>query len=351
MNDPASDDRKIPARDEMPLSSSDESKLTIAVITDLVYMRRTAECLMRAVEAAGHQVVEVRPDKLLFEVIDGSTQLIYGDDNKRVIVDGAILSSAVYSTIVPVLESLRGARIPCVNSPEATQISSDKFITHVRLARAGIPMPRTGMAISHAQAISTAERFGYPIVFKALEGAGGEQVTRAYDAEDAREKLAQISNDGDLVIVQEYLEFNGISKRIVVVDGEIVGAVLRTADGGEFRANFDTGAEGSMTEVTPEEAKIALAAAKESGLNVIGVDVGTVTEDSPRPGGPKKGDVVLFEINSVPGVADMEEITGLDVSGAIVRSLVGRIQSSMLHAEFVSSAHRSITRNGGLVRG
>lgn len=312
-----------------------KKKLAIALIAEPDYMVHGVARLRDAIRRAGHDAVDIRPADLSFDVEDDQVFASFG--GSRLPIDGAILASVVFNDKTPlILDALRAAKVPCVNPPEAVQISMDKFSTHLRLRRAGIKMPRTSLTKGHEQAVKTAEHYGYPVVFKALDGSGGHQVARAYDANEARKKLNEISDPDELILVQEHLELGGKTKRILVINGEVIPGMQLTAPEGDFKTNMAGGGMASATDVTPEEARVALAAAEASGLNFVGVDIATVMEDSIRPGGPKKGDVVLLEINSLPGIFGPEEISGHDVSGRVVASLVEKILFGQLRGDLLA---------------
>jgi ribosomal protein S6--L-glutamate ligase len=56
------------------------------------------------------------------------------------------------------------------------------------------------------------------------------------------------------VIVQEFIkEAKGADIRAFVVDGQVVGAMMRTAKEGEFRSNLHRGGTAQVIELTPEE--------------------------------------------------------------------------------------------------
>ena len=71
------------------------------------------------------------------------------------------------------------------------------------------------------------------------------------------------------------------------------------------------GGKASSVKITPQERKIAITAAKTMGLEVAGVDI--IRSKS----GPK-----VLEINSSPGLEGIEAITGKDVAGLMIESII-----------------------------
>jgi glutathione synthase len=79
------------------------------------------------------------------------------------------------------------------------------------------------------------------------------------------------------VIVQKYLpEIRSGDKRIILIEGEPVGAVARLPAEGEARANFHAGGRAEQTTLTARERDICTAlgpALRDRGLIFVGIDV------------------------------------------------------------------------------
>jgi len=111
------------------------------------------------------------------------------------------------------------------------------------------------------------------------------------------------------VIVQEFIkESSGSDIRAFVVDGRVVGAMKRQAKDGEFRSNLHRGGTATVIQLTDEEETVALKAAKAMSLDIAGVDM----LQSDR--GP-----LILEVNSSPGLEGIEEATGKDIAGEIIK--------------------------------
>jgi ribosomal protein S6--L-glutamate ligase len=113
---------------------------------------------------------------------------------------------------------------------------------------------------------------------------------------------------GQNIILQEFIaESRGRDLRALVVGGELVAAMRRTAKHGDFRSNLHRGGAGERVELDPAYAKAALTAARVMGLNVAGVDM-LESADGPR----------VIEVNSSPGLRGVERASGVDVAQRIV---------------------------------
>ena len=108
----------------------------------------------------------------------------------------------------------------------AVEIASDKRLTNQILEDLGLPVPRQRIVDDAGEAVDAAERLGYPVVVKPLDGNHGrgvsinltteEQVRTAYDKAYERSSY---------VIVETYQ--TGRDYRILVVNGKVVAVAER----------------------------------------------------------------------------------------------------------------------------
>lgn len=125
------------------------------------------------------------------------------------------------------------------------------------------------------------------MVVKPLDGHGGEGIFYVREGDrNANVILEAITKFGtEYVIGQKFIEkvLEG-DKRIIILNGEPLGAVLRVPKpGGEFRSNFHSGgspAQSDLTERDIEICNIIGPRLKQDGLYFVGIDVigGYVTE-------------------------------------------------------------------------
>ena len=240
------------------------------------------------------------------------------------------------------------------------EIASDKDLTKELLDRVGVPVPKGAVVRTADDAWETAHDLGGPVVLKPYDGNQGKAVSVNLTTEEqvrtAFDLAAEISSR---VIVEQYLA--GRDFRLLVVGGKMVAAAERkpaqvVADGRHniqdlvrmvnedprrgaghgsalTRIRIDAAAEltlskqgytwetvppagtvvflrdnsnlstgGTATDVTdivhPDNAAIAVLAAKTIGLDVAGVDV--VCTNIKRPLAEQGGGIV--EVNAAPGL-------------------------------------------------
>ncbi|HVH81591.1 MAG TPA: glutathione synthase [Stellaceae bacterium] len=117
------------------------------------------------------------------------------------------------------------------------------------------------------------------IVLKPLFGNGGAGIVHLRPGDDNLSSLLEMYQQmyREPVMVQCYIpEVRNGDKRIVLIDGEPAGGVLRVPAEGEARANLHVGGRGMKTELTSRELEICAAIGptlKEQGLLFVGIDV------------------------------------------------------------------------------
>ena len=86
----------------------------------------------------------------------------------------------------------------------------------------------------------------------------------------------------------------------------------RHATPGDWRTNVSLGGRAEPCALEPEAERLALAAARAIGAEMAGVDL---IPDLDR------GQLVVLEVNAVPGWRALARVTGIDVAAAILAAL------------------------------
>jgi glutathione synthase len=123
-------------------------------------------------------------------------------------------------------------------------------------------------------------------VVKPLDGCGGQGVLRVRRSDPNLSALLEIATEGGKlpVMAQAYLPaVREGDKRIILLGGEPIGAVLRVPRAGELRANFASGGSAAPAPLTARDREICRRLApslEELGLWFVGIDVigGKLTE-------------------------------------------------------------------------
>src|SRR6185295_9413474 len=108
----------------------------------------------------------------------------------------------------------------------AVEIASDKRLTNQILSDLGLPVPRQMRVRGPNDAIEAAEKIGYPVVVKPLDGNHGKGVSiNLTTAEQVRAGFEKAYEFSSVVIVETFQEGNDY--RILVVDGKVRAVAQR----------------------------------------------------------------------------------------------------------------------------
>ncbi len=266
--------------------------------------------LVEAGRARGHDVDVIDPIACVIQI---------ARSRQRVLFKGQPLEH--YDAVVPrigasitdyglaVLGCLERLGVPSVNSPRAIARSRDKLRALMRLSEHDVGIPRTVMARDPGAVRDAVDAVGgTPVIIKLLQGTQGVGVMIADSAEGVESTLDTLWGLGQNIILQEFVaESRGRDVRAIVVGGELVGAMQRTAREGDFRSNLHRGGAGAQVVLDDTYRDAAVKAAHIIGLDVAGVDI-LESKEGPR----------IIEVNSSPGLRGIERATGVDVAARIV---------------------------------
>jgi [lysine-biosynthesis-protein LysW]---L-2-aminoadipate ligase len=208
--------------------------------------------------------------------------------------------------------------VPVLNNAAATETCADKWQGTLALAGAGLPVPRTELALTPQAALDALERLGYPALIKPLVGSWGRLVVELTDRRAATAVLEYVAAlpapQSRIVYVQELIAKPGRDIRAIVVGGTLLGATYRIAAG-----TVTNVARGARTEVCPPTAELtdlAVRAAAAVGADIAGVDL---IEDV-------DGRLLVLEVNTRVEFGGFQAAHGdrVDVAGAIAALVAER---------------------------
>ena len=179
-------------------------------------------------------------------------------------------------------------------------------------------MPPTRVSPSIESLEAFLAELGGEMIVKPLDGRGGEGIFHVH-AEDRNRRsiLEQSTAFGTRpVMAQAYLpEVRSGDKRILLVDGEPIGCVLRVPAEGEHRANFHVGGSAAAAELDGDDRRIVERIApslRRDGLFFVGIDVigGRLTE---------------INVTSPTGVQEVDRLSGRCLEAEILDALEARV--------------------------
>jgi len=217
-----------------------------------------------------------------------------------------------YITATYLLERIAGETL-VVNDPRSVRDAPEKLFV-LDFAQF---MPPTLITRSLADVKAFHARHG-EIVIKPLHGNAGAAVFRIGREGDNLTALAELFGQvwREPYIAQAFLPAVADGdKRIVLVDGEVAGAINRKPGAGEIRSNLAAGGSAHATELTDREREICAALGPElkaRGLLFVGIDVigGHLTE---------------INVTSPTGIRAIDAFNGTDTPALIWDAIEARI--------------------------
>lgn len=178
-----------------------------------------------------------------------------------------------YITATHILEHIADNTL-VVNDPVSVRNAPEKlFVTHFD----GV-MPAT-LITSDPDEIKAFREEHKDIIIKPLYGNGGAGVFHLPPGDENMGSLVEMftENFREPMIVQKYVSaVREGDKRIILVDGDVVGAINRVPAAGEARSNMHVGGRPEKSVLTRREEEICAAIGptlKERGLIFVGIDV------------------------------------------------------------------------------
>ena len=222
--------------------------------------------------------------------------------------DPPVDEAYLYATHLLELAERQGVRV--INRPAALRAWNEKLGS----LRWSALMAPTLVASGVEQLASFVAEHG-EVVLKPLGGRAGQGVVfAAAGTPGLRALLELVTAQQSLpVMVQAFLP--GVAagdKRILLVDGEPLGAVNRVPSGGEFRSNLAVGGQPQATELSDAERAICAALApalRAEGLFFVGIDVidGRLSE---------------INVTSPTGIREAERLGGIPLADQLMERLL-----------------------------
>jgi glutathione synthase len=210
-----------------------------------------------------------------------------------------------YLHVSLMLEKLRG-RVLMVNDPRGLRDANEKLYT-LHFAR---HMPRTLVTSDRDRIHAFFAAVGTGVV-KPLDGAGGAGVMVVQRGDrNARSIVDYITHEGTRhAMAQEFVPaVTAGDKRVLVLDGQILGAINRIARDDDVRSNIHAGGRVEKAQVTPEERAVVAEMAPRlafDGLVFVGLDFigGKLTE---------------VNVTSPTGIQELSRHEGRDVAEDVI---------------------------------
>ncbi|MGH7872225.1 MAG: glutathione synthase, partial [Candidatus Binatia bacterium] len=162
-----------------------------------------------------------------------------------------------------------------MNDPKGLREANEKLYA----LRFPEQIPQTLVSSDKQRLKSFMAELGGEMIIKPLDGCGGSGVFYLHEQDRNTNAILEAATDngGRLIMGQRYLpEIRQGDKRIIVLDGEPLGAVLRVPLETETRGNIHVGGQCVKTAVTARDREICAALSpllQADGLYFVGLDV------------------------------------------------------------------------------
>jgi glutathione synthase len=247
-------------------------------------------------------------------------QLAQGEDVNLETIDAVFVrtdppfdTNYLWTTLL--LERLRGKTL-VVNDPRGLRDANEKLYS------CAFPelMPET-MVTSHRERIrSFLKQLGGKAVIKPVDGAGGRGVMMLNEGDpNVRAIIDTVTLAGTrLAMVQRFLpEYKQGDKRILLLDGEPIGAVLRVPRSDDIASNLAMGGTAQKGVIDEADRRIIATLApalRRDGLYFVGLDVigGQLTE---------------VNVTSPTGIQQISRLDKENVPAVVIEWVVKKVQS------------------------
>ena len=200
-----------------------------------------------------------------------------------------------------------------VNDPQALRDANEKLVT----LRFPDLIPETLVSARIEELLAFRQRLGGEMIVKPLGGAGGDGIFHLPDKDRNVRAILEMATrkETELLLAQRYLpEVREGDKRVILVEGEPRGALLRVPHESESRANLHVGAAATKTRLTPRELEICAAVGpmlRSTGVVFAGLDIigGYLTE---------------INITSPTGIREIEKLDGVRIERDVLDAVEKR---------------------------
>jgi len=219
---------------------------------------------------------------------------------------------AAYVTTTQILTLCRRALV--LNRPEGVLAANEKlYALHFPEL-----MPETRVTHSIPELLEFMRTLGGEMIVKPLGGRGGEGIFHLHSGDRNLLSILEQSTDFERrrVMAQRYIpDVRKGDKRILLADGEPLGAVLRVPSEGEHRANFHVGGSAAKADLDADDRRIVDRLAprlRRDGLFFVGIDVigGRLTE---------------VNVTSPTGVQEINALEGRRLEADILDAVEARL--------------------------
>ncbi|MFP3064336.1 MAG: lysine biosynthesis protein LysX [Sulfolobus sp.] len=190
----------------------------------------------------------------------------------------------------------------------------NKLLTLSILSKHNIKTPKTFVAFSREKALELADKVGYPVVIKPIEGSWGRMVAKAIDRDSLNNFLEYqeytTSQFRYAYFIQEFVKKPNRDIRIFVIGDEAPVGIYRVNER-NWKTNTALGARAEPLKISGELRDLALKVKDVLGGFFLGIDI---FED------PERG-YIVNEVNGVPEYKNTVRVNNFNVSQYLINKI------------------------------
>lgn len=309
----------------------------------------TSVALMEAAQAGGHEVwvtqaewlgvetgkamarmrpVQLKPvtlgenrwvaEKEWFSLGEMAYQPLEAMDAVMMRTDPPVTVPYLYTTYI--LDYVDPTKTLVINSPKGLRTANEKMYA-LQFTEA---IPETIVSRDKEVILKTVEKWGRAVL-KPLGGKAGEGILFLEQGDRNFNSMIEISTlrGREPVMIQTYLpEAKAGDKRIILLDGEPIGAVNRIPTGNEFRGNMAVGGRVAQVAITERDREICSQLAptlRRDGLIFVGIDIigGYLTE---------------VNVTSPTGIREIDRLDKVVLGQQVVEWMENKIRTGLTRA-------------------
>jgi len=242
------------------------------------------------------------------------------DDRKSILVGGKTRAlpdfvlprtgSGTTYFIKAIIRHLERLGVILINGSSSIDAVKDKLYTQQVLGESNLPVPKT-LLVKHPINVDLVEtNIQYPMIIKTLSGSYGAGVFLVENRKQLKQllKMAEITKPSYNIIIQEFIEDSfGKDLRVLVVNGKVVGCMMRQSIDDDFRANITRGGEGIPYQIDEQIDWLGGECSRLLQLDIAGVDLLF-----------NKEGYSICEVNSSPGFEGMDKYCKTNIAEEMV---------------------------------
>ena len=249
------------------------------------------------------------------------------DDRKSILVGGKTRAlpdfvlprtgSGTTYFIKAIIRHLERLGVILINGSNSIDAVKDKLYTQQVLGESNLPVPKT-LLVKHPIDVNLVEtNIQYPMIIKTLSGSYGAGVFLVENRKQLKQllKMAEITKPSYNIIIQEFIEDSfGKDLRVLVVNGKVVGCMMRQYNDNDFRANIKRVGEGIPYQIDEQIEWLGGECSRLLNLDIAGVDLLF-----------NKDGYSICEVNSSPGFEGMDKYCKTNIAEEIVNYVKNKI--------------------------